>query len=72
MAGRVLSKKDFAAAAVGSAAMSALLLPTTGRFIVGIPSSGQKAKDYARKQERAQGITSPVWGAPKKLKGKRI
>lgn len=72
VAGRVLNKKDFAAAAVGSAAMSAILLPTTGRFIVGIPSSGQKAKDYARKQEHAQGIKSPVWGAPKKLKGKRI
>lgn len=68
VAGRVLNKKDFATAAVGSAVMSAILLPTAGRFIVGVPSSGLKTANYARTQERAQGITSPVWGSPKKLK----
>lgn len=68
VAGRVLNKKDFATAAVGSAVMSAILLPTAGRFFVGVPSSGLKTANYARTQERTQGITSPVWGSPKKLK----
>lgn len=70
VAGRVLNKKDFATAAVGSAVMSAILLPTAGRFVVGVPSSRLKTANYSRAQERAQGITSPVWDSPKKLKGK--
>lgn len=68
VAGQVLNKKDFGSAAVGSAVLTAVLLPTVGFVAVGVPSSRAKAASYASKQERAQGIQSPVWTSPKKLK----
>lgn len=68
VAGRVLTKKDFGTAAVESAIITAVLLPTVGVAAVSVPSSRLKAATYASKQERAQGIQSPIWRSPKKLK----
>lgn len=68
VAGRVLNKKDFGMSAVESAIITAVLLPTVGMVGVSVPSSRLKAATYASKQERAQGIQSPAWTSPKKLK----
>jgi hypothetical protein len=68
VAGKVLNKKDFAGSAVSSAVLTAVLLPTTGMVAVSVPSSKLKTASYARRQEQAQGIKSPIWTSPKKLK----
>lgn len=68
VAGKVLNKKDFAGSAVSSAVLTAILLPTTGLAVINVPSSKLKTASYARRQEYEQGIQSPVWTSPKKLK----
>lgn len=68
VAGKVLNKKDFAESAISTAVGTALLLPTFGMAFVSVPSSSVKTASYARRQEAAQEIKSPVWTSPKKLK----